>query len=55
MSRAMEEVANEAKQKERKRIVNGLLSKGKTIPEIADMLDLPMAAIEMLITELREQ
>lgn len=52
---AASKAAKEAKQEERKRIVNGLLSKGKTIPEIADMLDLPMAAIEMLITELREQ
>lgn len=59
MCKAVEEMLNkaakEAKQEERKRIVNGLLSKGKTISEIADMLDLPMATIEMLITELREQ
>lgn len=52
---AASKAAKEAKQEERKRIVNGLLSKGKTISEIADMLDLPMATIEMLITELREQ
>ena len=51
----LSEAAKEAKQEERKRIVNGLLSKGKIIPEIADMLDLPVATIEMLITELREQ
>lgn len=37
MCKAVEEMLNkaakEAKQEERKRIVNGLLSKGKTIPE----------------------
>lgn len=59
MCKAVEEMLNkaakEAKQEERKRIINGLLSKGKTVPEIADMLDLPVTAIKVLITELLEQ
>lgn len=46
--------AKEAKQEERKRIVNGILSKGKTIPEIADMLDLPVAEIKELVFDAKE-
>ena len=58
MCKAVEEMRNEsakeAKQEERKRIVNGLLSKGKTIPEIADMLDLPVAEIKEIVFDAKE-
>ena len=54
MCRAMEEVSNEAKQKERKRVVNRLLSKGKTIPEIADTLDLSVTEIKEIVFDAKE-
>ena len=51
---AASKAAKEAKQEEKKRIVNGLLSKGKTIPEIADMLDLPVAEIKEIVFDAKE-
>ena len=58
MCKAVEEMRNEAakeaKQEERKRIVNGLLSKGKTIPEIADMLDLSVTEIKEIVFDAKE-
>ena len=58
MCKAVEEMRNEAakeaKQEERKRIVNGLLSKGKTIPEIADTLDLSVTEIKEIVFDAKE-
>ena len=50
MCRAMEEVANEAKQKERKRILKNLLVMGIPIEKAAKAVELPVTEVENLCT-----
>lgn len=52
MSRAMEEAANEAKQKERKRILKNLLVMGISIEEAAKAVGLSVAEAETMASNI---
>ena len=54
MCRALEEMRNETEYATMKRIIERLLTRGgMTVQEVADTIELPLADVEAIVSELR--
>ncbi len=54
MCRALEEMRNETEYATKKRIIERLLTRGgMTVQEVADTIELPLADVEVIVSELQ--